>query len=158
MNADGHIESTQVPQATPLSRVARFVLGLLLVLESMRIFWIEDAVWIVKTVAAAAAVVVFYTLVHYLVSTFVPHLNRWIGTVLAVAPVAVFFFFGPSWARVAALLFVGISLVLIAFLGDPGCEVMAIPSLVFGKRTDLACIIFTPMDWVEQKAAKWASR
>ena len=157
MNAEAHIESKPIPQAAPLSRVARFGFGLLFVLETMRIFWIEDPVWIMKTIAAAVAVVGFYALVHYLLSTFVPHLNRWLGAVLAVAPVAALFFFGPSWARVASLLFIGVSLVLIAVLGDPGCEVMAIPGLFSGKRTHLACILFTPLDWVEQKAAQWAS-
>jgi len=28
---------------------------------------------------------------------------------------------------------------------------MWIPSLVFGKRTHLMCLLFSPLDWVEEK-------
>ena len=33
----------------------------------------------------------------------------------------------------------------------PGCEVMAIPGLLFGKHTELACLIFSPLDRLERK-------
>ena len=33
----------------------------------------------------------------------------------------------------------------------PGCEVMTLPALIFGKRTNLACAIFTPIDEIENK-------
>ncbi len=82
-------------------------------------------------------------------------MNRWIGALVAVTPVALVFFMGPSWGRVGALLFVAVSLVLTAILGDPGCEVMVIPGLFFRRRTHLACITFTPLDWAEGKATNW---
>ncbi len=82
-------------------------------------------------------------------------MNRWIGALVAVTPVALVFFMGPSWGRVEALLFVAVSLVLTAILGDPGCEVMVIPGLFFRRRTHLACITFTPLDWAEGKATNW---
>jgi len=34
---------------------------------------------------------------------------------------------------------------------DPGCEVMAIASLLFRKHTELACLIFSPLDTLERK-------
>ena len=73
----------------------------------------------------------------------------------AGTPGALVFFMGPGWATVGSLLFVGVSLVLTAVLGDPGCEVMVIPGLFFRRRTHLACIGFTPLDWAEEKATIW---
>ena len=51
------------------------------------------------------------------------------------------------------LAFLAVSLVLAAILADAGCEVMSIPALVFGKRTHLVCLLFSPLDWVEEKIA-----
>ena len=102
----------------------------------------------------AAALVPFYALVHYLVGAYLPRLNRWLGAALAVTPVGLLFFLGPSWATVGAVVFVGVSLLLTAIVGDPGCEVMSIPGLFLRKRTHLACIAFTPLDWVEEKIAR----
>ena len=42
-------------------------------------------------------------------------------------------------------------LVLAGLRSDAGCEVMAIPGLVLGRRTHLACIVFSPIDWLEEK-------
>ena len=47
--------------------------------------------------------------------------------------------------------FIGLSLILIAALGHPGCEVLAFPALLLGRRTHLACIFFSPLDWIEGK-------
>ena len=40
---------------------------------------------------------------------------------------------------------------VVAVRADGGCEVMAIPSLIFGRYTHLACIVFSPIDWLERK-------
>lgn len=53
-----------------------------------------------------------------------------------------------------AVVFVGVSLLLTAIVGDPGCEVMSIPGLFLRKRTHLARIAFTPLDWVEEKITR----
>lgn len=51
----------------------------------------------------------------------------------------------------AAVTFLGISLVVAGVRAAPGCELMAIPGLLFGKHTELACPIFSPLDWLERK-------
>jgi len=33
----------------------------------------------------------------------------------------------------------------------PGCELMAIPGIFFGKHNELACLIFSPLDKLERK-------
>jgi hypothetical protein len=49
------------------------------------------------------------------------------------------------------LTFLGISLVVAGLRAAPGCEVMAIPGLLFGKHTEPACLIFSPLDRLERK-------
>ena len=151
MTANVETARTQIQRAMPISRALRLLTGLGLVVIAGMIFLQEDSLWIMRTIGMAAALVPFYTLVHHLVGTYLPRLNRWLGALLAVTPVALLFFFGPSWAGLGSLLFVGISLILTAVLAEPGCEVMVIPGLFFRQPTHLACITFTPLDWIEEK-------
>jgi len=51
----------------------------------------------------------------------------------------------------AAVTFLGISLVVAGLRAAPGCEVMAIPGLLFEKHTELVCLIFSPLDRLERK-------
>ena len=154
MTTDVEVLDTHIQRAMPISRILRLV-GLAVVVLVLQIFSGADAGEILRSVGTALALVPFYAVVHHLVGTFAPRLNRWIGALVAVTPVALVFFMGPGWAAVGALLFVGVSLLLTAVLGDPGCEVMVIPGLFFRRRTHLACIGFTPLDWVEEKATTW---
>jgi hypothetical protein len=59
--------------------------------------------------------------------------------------------FGRGKGQLAAVTFFGVSLLVAGVRGAPGCEVMAIPSLLFGKHTELACLIFSPLDRLERK-------
>jgi hypothetical protein len=94
---------------------------------------------------------VFYALVHLAISKFVPSINAWLGAVLAVAPIFfVYALVGPA-GRLGSLLFVGISLVATAIRSDGGCEVMTLPGMLMGKKTHLVCIVFSPLDWIEDK-------
>jgi hypothetical protein len=58
---------------------------------------------------------------------------------------------GHGKGELAAVTFLGISLVVAGVRSVPGCEVMAIPGLLFGKHTELACLIFSPLDRLERK-------
>lgn len=58
---------------------------------------------------------------------------------------------GRGVGELAAVTFLGISLVVAGVRAAPGCELMAIPGLLFGKHTELACLIFSPLDWLERK-------
>ena len=154
MTTNAKTERTQIQRAMPLTRILRLLTGLSLVLITVTNFRQGDPQWIVSTIGVAAALVPFYALVYYLVGAYLPRLNRWLGAALAVTPVGLLFFLGPSWATVGAVLFVGVSLLLTAIAGDPGCEVMSISGRFLRQRTHLACIAFTPLDWVEEKIAR----
>jgi hypothetical protein len=70
---------------------------------------------------------------------------------LYVAGASHFPIVGGGKGQLAAVTFLGISLVVAGVRAAPGCEVMAIPSLLFGKHTELACLIFSPLDSLERK-------
>jgi hypothetical protein len=58
---------------------------------------------------------------------------------------------GRGRGQLAAVAFLGFSLIVAGVRAAPGCEVMAIPGLLFGKHTEVACLIFSPLDSVERK-------
>jgi len=112
-----------------------------------------------RSLGIVMALVVFYTLVHFVVSRFVPGLNRWFGAILAVAPIFFVWFFGQGGGPLfgqgeggtGAITYIGVSLLIDAVRADSGCEVMALPGLIFGNRTHLACIVFSPVDALENR-------
>ncbi len=95
--------------------------------------------------------IVFYAVVHLLISKFLPNINPWVGALIAVAPVLLVFFVGSQEVRHGVIFFLGVSLLLTGIRGDGGCEVMTIPGMILGKRTHLVCIVLSPLDWVEEK-------
>jgi hypothetical protein len=42
----------------------------------------------------------------------------------------------------AIWLFFGVSLVVVAVRGDAGCEALAIPKAIFGRREQTGCVAF----------------
>jgi hypothetical protein len=93
----------------------------------------------------------FYAALHVVIARLFSAINRWVGAILAVMPVFLVFVFGDAPGKLGTLLFVGISLLFAALRNDAGCEVMTLPGMVFGRRTHLVCIAFSPLDWVEEK-------
>jgi hypothetical protein len=59
--------------------------------------------------------------------------------------------FGHGQGQLAAVAFLGISLVVAGVRAVPGCELMAIPGAFFRNDTELACLIFSPLDSLERK-------
>ena len=146
-SATGSFEA--LPRAMPVSRILRFLLGAAMVWSTPPIL---EAGWN----AAGRVALVFlgltglYAFLHYVVGRYFGGLNRWLGALLAVGPVLGVAVLGDAFT-VSAILYIGISLLIIALQGDPGCEVMAIPRLIMGRRTHLACLLFSPLDWVEER-------
>lgn len=148
--ANGSGRVSRIPGAAPGSRILRFLLGVALLFWMLpRVLGASPAnqlrVW-----AVVVGLTVFYGLVHWLLGRYLRWLHPWVGAAVAVAPVAVVALAGaiPS---AAAVLYVGLSLVLIAIRGEPGCEVVAIPAAISGRPTHLACLLFSPLDWLEQR-------
>jgi hypothetical protein len=126
------------------------MLGMLLVWMTYTVMRSEDADFNLRMLAAVAVMTVLYAVVHFVVGRYGAHLNRWLGAAVAVTPVVFLFALGGPVGRVAAVAYIGVSLSVQAIRGDGGCEVLAIPTLAFGRRTHLMCLLFSPIDWVEK--------
>jgi hypothetical protein len=89
--------------------------------------------------------------IHILVSRRIAAFGPCLGAVVAAALLVALYVAGASGlpilgrgkGQLAAVTFLGVSLVVAGVRAAPGCEVMAIPSLLFGKHTELACLIFS---------------
>jgi len=66
------------------------------------------------------------------VSRYLGGLHPWAGAAIAVAPAFAVFLQGGVY-EVGVIALIGLSLVLIAALGHPGCEVLAFPALILGR-------------------------
>jgi hypothetical protein len=141
---------TARPAAGIIGRALRLMLGMLFVWMTYTVMRSEDAAFNLRVLAAFVGMTVFYGIAHFVVSRYGARLNRWFGAVLAVAPVVLVFALGGPLGRVAAVAYIGMSLLLQAIRGDGGCEVMAIPAMMLGRRTHLVCILFSPIDWIEK--------
>lgn len=103
-----------------------------------------------------------YSLIHIVVSRRIVAFGPCLGAVVAngllivvyVAGGSTLSIFGNGKGQLAAVTFLGLSLVVAGVRAAPGCEAMAIPSLFFGKHTELACLIFSPLDRLERKCQK----
>jgi hypothetical protein len=68
-------------------------------------------------------------------------IGAWPRTAILLGPLGVVFAFelGPHVFHHALLLYIGVSLIFSFFLRYGGCEVMSIPSLIFGTRHTVYC-------------------
>ena len=55
---------------------------------------------------------------------------------------------------VAIWAFFGVSMLVAAVHGYAGCEVLAIPNAITGRRDRIGCVLFTPIDTAEPRAKR----
>jgi len=105
-----------------------------------------------ERVGWASGLLIFYILLHLLILKLNFQIDRSIGALLAFGPLITVFIIGYGGpAATGALTFLSASLIMAALRSDPGCEVMSLPAVFLGKHTHLACLLFSPIDWVEKK-------
>ncbi len=137
--------------AKPVGRVLRLLMGTALTIHAAQHMISGDTTLNQQAAGIVLGLLLLYTVVHLAISRFVPSINPWLGAVIALAPaILVFALVDPS-LRFPLVLFVGVSLVVTAIRSDGGCEVMTLPGMLVGKRTHLVCIVFSPLDWIEEK-------
>ncbi len=96
--------------------------------------------------------VIIYVIIHLIIIKLAPQINSIAGAIIAFTPFLAVFLLGYGGpAATGALTFLSLSLIIAAIRGDSGCEVMTIPALILGKHTHLCCLLFSPVDWCEQK-------
>jgi hypothetical protein len=138
-------------RAGPVGRLLRLLLAGFLILTVAPHYLTASWQSNLKIAASIAGLLIFYTALHLVVSRYVPRLNRWLGALLAITPASILFLLGGGIGQMGALTYIGGSLFIDSLNADIGCEVMAIPGLLCSDRTHLACIVFSPFDWLEQK-------
>ncbi len=151
--------SDGIERAKPIGRVLRLLTGVILLISVVQVVRRASLDYILASSGVVVGLLLFYMLVHLLISKHLPHINRWLGALVAVMPVALVFIlgqgggylFGQGEGATGALAYIGLSLLIDVIRADAGCEVMALPGLLSKKRTHLACLAFTPIDWLEEK-------
>ncbi len=88
------------------------------------------------------AVFLAYLAAHYFLGErFFARINPWLSTLILLTPVIIFGYigFGPAPFRVAVAFYVAFSLIFNFAMSYGGCEVLAIPSLLLGRRYVVYC-------------------
>jgi hypothetical protein len=142
-----------------IGRTLRIVIGIFLVASVALVYLRGDWQLTLISVGIAVMLTLFYGLVHFVLVNYMTHVSPWLGAILAIAPLILIYIlgsgnapiFGHGRGQLGTALFLGLSLLLAGLRGDLGCEVMAIPNVWFRKPTHLACLFFSPIDWLEQK-------
>jgi hypothetical protein len=142
-----------------VGRVLRILLGLLLIVYVAPVYFRVPVRVAVGSLLLMLGLIGVYSLIHIVLSRTIIAVAPWLGAIVANGfLVAVYIagafgspIVGRGKGQLAAVTFLGISLIVAGARAAPGCEVMAIPGLLFGKHTELACLIFSPLDRLERK-------
>ena len=142
-----------------MGRALRILLGLALMVYVAPVYFQVSARVSVGSLLLIVGLIGIYTLLHITLSQQILPLGSGLGAIVANGLLVVLYFIGATGLPIvgggkgalAAVTFLGISLVVAGVRAAPGCEVMAIPSLLFGKDTEVACLIFSPLDRLERK-------
>ncbi len=135
--------------AGPIGRVLRLLMGTALTIHAAQHMISGDTALNLQAAGIVLGLLLLYAVVHLAIPRFVPSINAWLGAVIALAPVILLFALVDPSLRFSLVLFIGVSLVVTAIRADGGCEVMTLPGMLMGKRTHLVCIVFSPLDWIE---------
>jgi hypothetical protein len=162
MNADSldsQASSQPARVAPPVGRTLRILVGLVLLVEVVPVYFHVDARLALGALLLMLALLVIYSLLHVVVSrrlvAFGPSLGAIVGLGILVAlylaggPGAPLL--GRGEGELAAGTLLGLSLVVAGVRADPGCEVMALPNALFRTHAELACLVFSPLDRLERK-------
>ena len=149
----------QTRQAPPVGRALRILLGLALIAYVAPVYFQIPARISLRVLLLMFGLLGAYSLIHILISRRIISFGPCVGAIVAVGSLVLLCavswpgisILGRGQGELAAVTFLGISLVVAGLRAAPGCEVMAIPGLLFGKHTELGCIIFSPLDKLERK-------
>ena len=131
--------------AGPIGRVTRLILGGLIPIYSIiRLLLNSDPTLGFYAQAALYFAVIFlvYLAAHYFLGErLLARVNPWIGTLILVGPpsLALALQLGPDAFQLGLGLYISISLIFNFIMSYGGCEVMALPSLIFRRRYVVYC-------------------
>ena len=156
---DSQASVQQPSKALPMGRALRILLGLVLIVYAVPVYFQVPMRLAVGAWLLLLGLVGVYSLLHIVLSRHVVVFVPSLGAVVANGLLIVLYvvggsglpIFGNGKGQLAAVTFLGLSLVVAGVRAAPGCEVMAIPGIFFGKHTELTCLIFSPLDRLERK-------
>ncbi len=148
----------QLRNAPPMGRALRIVLGLVLIVYTVPVYFHVPMRLAVRAWLLVLGLIGVYSLIHIVVSRRIVAFGPCLGAVVAMGLLLALYvagasgspIFGRGKGQLAAVTFLGVSLVVAGVRAAPGCELMAIPGVLFGKHTELACLIFSPLDKLER--------
>jgi hypothetical protein len=149
----------EVASAGPVGRLLRVAIGVLLLGSTAGFYRNGSAEFVLRSAAVGVFLIVVYILLRRLVGNRSAVVGSWLGAMLALVPLVLVYalgagggpIFGAGEGQLGALTFLGVSLVLAGLRADSGCEVMAVPNALAGKRNHLACLVFSPIDRLERR-------
>jgi len=159
VSLDTSMQSEERHQALPAGRALRTVLGLILIAYVAPVCFRLPPRIILGSFVLMLAFIVLYTLILVFVlqrigSVLASILTHGLIIALYIGGISRLPIVGGGKGQLAAVTFLGISLVVAGTRALPGCELVAIPTLFFRMGTELACPIFSPFDKLERKLRK----
>src|SRR5437870_6199301 len=149
----------QPRKAPPMGRALRILLGLVLIVYTVPVYFQVPMRLAVGAWLLLLGLIGVYSLIHIVVSRRIVAFGPFLGAIVANGLLVALYVAGGSGlpilghgkGQLAAITFLGISLVVAGVRAAPGCELMAIPGIFCGKHTELACLILAPLDKLERK-------
>ena len=139
----------------PIGRILRLLMGIFFITEVVPVY--RDVLWegVVIRLGWVVGLVFIYVVMHQIIIKYFLKFNKIVGAMVAFVPFFAMFFIGYGGpAATGALTFIAVSLIMAGLRADSGCEVMSLPALFLGKHTHLACLLFSPIDWIEKRLTK----
>src|SRR5947207_14589035 len=144
----------QARQAPPVGRALRILLGLALIVYVSPLYFQVPARVSVGSLLLIVGLIGIYSVLHMAVSQRIVPSGSGLAAIVANGLLVVLYFIGATGLPIvgggkgalAAVTFLGISLVVAGVRAATGCAVMAIRGLLFGKTTYLGSIISSPID------------
>jgi hypothetical protein len=145
-------------RAPPVGRALRVLLGLVLIVYTVPVYFQVPMRLAVGAWLLMLGLIGIYSLIHIAVSRRLVPFGPFLGAIVANGLLIALYVAGASGlpilghgkGELAAVTFLGVSLIVAGVRAAAGCEVMAIPGVLFGKHTELACLIFSPLDRLER--------
>ncbi len=149
----------QPRKAPPMGRALRILLGIVLMVYVTPVYFQVPVRGAAGSLLLTLGLIGIYSLIHITVSRRIAAFGPFLGAIVANGLLVALYvgggsglpIFGHGKGQLAAVTFLGVSLVVAGVRAAAGCEVMAIPGVLFGKHTELACLIFSPLDRLERK-------
>jgi CHASE2 domain-containing sensor protein len=143
----------------PVGRALRILFGLALILYVAPVYFRIPVHVTIGSLLLVLGLIGVYCLINMLVVRQIVPFSPALGAIVASGLLIALYVVGGSGlpivgrgkGQLAAITFLGVSLVIAGLRALPGCEVMAIPSLLFRKHAELPCLIFSPLDRLESK-------